>query len=348
MKNILNNKTTYIIAEIGVNHEGSIELAKKLIDLAVEGGAHAAKFQTYKAEKLAVKNSPVYWDSKKEATKTQYQLFCKYDTFGKSDYIDLKKYCDKKNIDFLSTPFDIESVGYLSKLMPFFKIASADITNIPLLREVAKYQKPVVISTGASTIPEIENAIHELSSNGVSDIGLLHCMLNYPTKYENSGLGMIKTLKQLFPNRIIGYSDHTIPESDMLTVTTAVTLGAEIVEKHFTHDKKLPGNDHYHAMDVNDLKVFVDNIHRLNLILSNVDQDARNKESSARLNARRSIVANKNIAKGEVISSDKLTCKRPASGISPIHWDAVIGKVAKCDLKKDSILKWENLINYEH
>jgi len=331
-----------------VNHEGSIELAKKLIDLAVEGGAHAAKFQTYKAGKLAVKNSPAYWDTEKEATKTQYQLFCKYDAFDKSDYIDLKKYCDKKNIDFLSTPFDIESVEYLSKLMPFFKIASADITNIPLLREVAKYQKPVIISTGASTIPEIEHAIHELSSNGVSDIGLLHCMLNYPTKYENSGLGMIKTLKQLFPNRIIGYSDHTLPEIDMLTVTTAVILGAEIIEKHFTHDKKLPGNDHYHAMDVNDLKVFVDNIHRLNLILSNVDQDARSKESSARLNARRSIVVNKNIVKGEVISSDKLTCKRPAFGISPIHWDEVIGKVAKCHLKKDSILEWEHIVNYEH
>jgi sialic acid synthase SpsE len=348
MINILNNKTTYIIAEIGVNHQGSIELAKKLIDLAVEGGAHAAKFQTYKAGKLAVKNSPAYWDTEKEATKTQYELFSKYDAFDKSDYIDLKKYCDKKNIDFLSTPFDIESVEYLSKLMPFFKIASADITNIPLLREVAKYQKPVIISTGASTIPEIEHAIYELSANGVSDIGLLHCMLNYPTKYENSGLSMIKTLKQLFPNRIIGYSDHTIPETDMLTVTTAVTLGAEIVEKHFTHDKKLHGNDHYHSMDVNDLKIFVDNIHRLNLILSNVDQDSRSKESSARLNARRSIVVNKNIVKGEVISSDKLTCKRPAIGISPIHWDEVIGKVAKCHLKKDSILKWENLINYEH
>ena len=257
------NYSPYVIAEIGVNHEGSIELAKKMIDLATEGGANAAKFQTYKAEKLAVKDSPAYWDTTQEETTSQYQLFKKYDSFEKVDYIELKDYCDQKGIDFLSTPFDVESVSYLSDLMPFFKIASADITNIPLLREVAKYKKPVILSTGASTIPEIENAINELLVNGIKEIGLLHCMLNYPTDYKNAGLSMIKTLKRLFPNRMIGYSDHTMPEVDMLTVTTAVTLGARIVEKHFTHDKSLLGNDHYHAMDINDLKIFIGNINRL-------------------------------------------------------------------------------------
>jgi sialic acid synthase SpsE len=333
----------YVIAEIGVNHEGSIGLAKKLIDLAVEGGANAAKFQTYKAEKLAVKDSPAYWDTTQEPTTSQYQLFKKYDAFEKGDYIELKDYCDQKGIDFLSTPFDVESVSYLSELMPFFKIASADITNTPLLREVAKYKKPVVLSTGASTIPEIENALNELLVNGIKEIGLLHCMLNYPTDYNNAGLSMIKTLKRLFPNRVIGYSDHTIPEADMLTVTTAVTLGARIIEKHFTHDKSLPGNDHYHAMDINDLKVFIDNINRLQLITKEIDRDSRSEELSARLNARRSIVLSKQILAGEVISSSHLTCKRPAFGISPIYWDEVVGKIAVHNLEEDSILKWKDI-----
>jgi sialic acid synthase SpsE len=342
LESIVNNKP-YIIAEIGVNHEGSIDLAKKLIDLAVEGGADSAKFQTYKAEKLAVKNSPAYWDLTKESTTSQYQLFKKYDAFEKDDYIELKAYCDQKGIDFLSTPFDIKSVRFLSELMPFFKIASADITNIPLLREVAKYDKPIVLSTGASTIWEIENAVNELVSNGVKEVGLLHCMLNYPTEYKNASLSMIKTLKRLFPNRVVGYSDHTVPESDMLTVTTAVSFGARIVEKHFTHDKSLPGNDHYHAMDIDDLKVLMNNVSRLKLITKETDQNGRSKELSARLNARRSVVLVKNMSKGDVISSDCLTCKRPAFGISPVFWDDVIGKTLLRSLNEDHILKWEDI-----
>jgi len=344
MSNFDNSSLVYVIAEIGVNHEGSIELAKKMIDLAFEGGANAAKFQTYKAEKLAVKNSPAYWDVEEEVTRTQYQLFSKYDVFDKKDYIELKDYCDKKGIDFLSTPFDIESVDYLSKLMPFFKIASADITNTPLLREVAKYNKPVVLSTGASTIVEIENAIHELLLNGAPDVALLHCMLNYPTDYENAGLGMIAILREKFPGRVIGYSDHTLPENDMLTVTTAVTMGARIIEKHFTHDKSLPGNDHYHAMDVDNLKTLVNNIRRLDLITNTIDQEARSKELSARLNARRSIVTSERIFKGGIITSKNLTCKRPAFGISPVYWDKVVGRVAKYDLKEDCILKWDDIV----
>ena len=333
----------YVIAEIGVNHGGSISLAKELIDMAAEGGAHAAKFQTYKAEKLASRESPPYWDIAKETTKSQYLLFKKFDAFEPEDYVELKEYCDKKSIDFLSTPFDDDAVDLLAPMMPFFKIASADITNTPLLRKVAEVGKPVVLSTGASTIQEIEYAINELTSKGAPSVALLHCMLNYPTDYDNAGLSMIPNLKRLFPACDIGYSDHTLPERDMLTLTTAVTLGATIIEKHFTHDKSIVGNDHFHSMDMQDLKLFIENVQRLQSITGEVEQSGREKELAARLNARRSIVLAKDIQKGERLTDQHLTYKRPAFGISPIYWDDVIGMKALADLKSDHILKWKDL-----
>ncbi len=340
---IRSGEQIYVIAEIGVNHEGSIELAKELIDLAIEGGANAAKFQTYKADKLAIKNSPAYWDLSKESTTSQHELFKKYDSFNENDYVELKEYCDKKGIEFLSTPFDLESVEYLSELMPFFKIASADITNIPLLREVSRYKKPIVLSTGASTVLEIENAVRELQDNGVGEIGLLHCMLNYPTEYENAGLSMIKKLKKLFPDQLIGYSDHTIPDPNMLTISTAISLGANLIEKHFTHNRKLPGNDHYHAMNVDDLKIIINNLELFRLIVKPIDQENRNKELLARVNARRSIVLARKMNKGEVITSADLICKRPALGISPIHWDDVIGKKVLNELDEDHVIQWSEI-----
>ncbi len=337
------NSFPYVIAEIGVNHGGSMSLAKELIDMASEGGAAAAKFQTYKAEKLASKESPPYWDVSKEATKSQYLLFKKFDAFEPEDYVELKEYCDKKSIDFLSTPFDDDAIDMLAPMMPFFKIASADITNTPLLRKVASTGKPVIMSTGASTLWEIEYAVNELIERGASDVGLLHCMLNYPTDYDNAGLSMIPNLKRLFPNRVIGYSDHTFPEPDMLTLTTSVILGASIIEKHFTHDKTIIGNDHFHSMDMQDLKVFIENIQRVKAVTGAVDQGRREKELAARLNARRSIVLATDIHKGQVITEQHLTYKRPAFGISPVSWDEVIGRKAVRNLEADHILKWQDL-----
>jgi sialic acid synthase SpsE len=333
----------YVIAEIGVNHEGSMSLAKELIDMASEGGANAAKFQTYKAAKLAAKESPPYWDVTEEKTKSQYLLFKKFDTFEPENYIELKEHCDKRDIDFLSTPFDDDAVELLDPLQPFFKIASADITNLPLLRKVASKNKPVVLSTGASTIWEIEYAVQQLRLNNVSDIALLHCMLNYPTEYKNASLDMIPKLKRLFPDLIIGYSDHTHPEIDMLTLTSAVTLGACIIEKHFTHDKTIPGNDHYHSMDMQDLKNFLKNIYRIKEVIGSFDHNNRELEIAARHNARRSIVIDKFIKKSETITKEHLTYKRPAFGISPIYWDDVIGMKVVRDLESDHILKWQDL-----
>ncbi|MBD1172207.1 N-acetylneuraminate synthase family protein, partial [Pelagibacterales bacterium SAG-MED05] len=268
-KNIQKNNTTYIIAEIGVNHECSVKVAKKLISLAKKGGADAAKFQTYKAEKIVKKNSKAYWDLKKEKTQSQFELFSKLDKFQPKDYKNLALYCKKLKIDFLSTPFDLESVSFLNPLVPLFKISSSDITNIPLIKKIANCRKPIILSTGASNIEEIKSAI-KILKKGTKKIIIMHCILNYPTKDWNANLSMITDLKKNFPQYIIGYSDHTLPDTNMLNLTTAYLLGAKVIEKHFTHNKKLKGNDHYHSMDVEDLKNLSKNITHINKILGKI------------------------------------------------------------------------------
>jgi sialic acid synthase SpsE len=271
INNFLVNETSlpYVIAEIGVNHEGSFDKAKMLIELAKEGGANAAKFQTYKANTLASINSPHYWDLEKENTKSQFKLFQKYDCFEPDDYVKLAEHCEKINIDFMSTPFDHFSVDFLDPIMSAYKVASADITNFPLIDLIARKKKPIILSTGASNISEIQDAIAVIQKNGNDQIALLHCILNYPTKNEDANLLMIQGLKKSFPKYTIGYSDHTLPLNNMLSLTTAYILGARIIEKHFTYDKSLPGNDHYHAMDLNDLKIFRKNLDDLIGLIGN-------------------------------------------------------------------------------
>lgn len=337
---ITNDSQPYIIAEIGVNHEGSIDKAKELIALAKEGGADAAKFQSYKAETLASKNSPAYWDTTKEPTQSQFELFKKHDKFGEKEYIELADFCKKTGIDFLSTPFDNVAVDFLEPLMPFYKIASADITSIPMLRKVAGKNNPVVLSTGSSTIWEIEKAIAELTNHGCKEIALLHCILNYPCPDENANLNMIYGMEKAFPEFIIGYSDHTLPDDCMLTLIASVIKGARIIEKHFTHDKTLPGNDHYHAMDVNDLKKFKDQLKKLRILEGEIGKKPIPAEDKSRLNARRSIVLNKDIKKGSVLQESDLTYKRPAHGISPLYWDEIIGRKSRHDLEEDHVLQW--------
>ncbi|MFC1814784.1 N-acetylneuraminate synthase family protein [Thermodesulfobacteriota bacterium] len=342
-KLISNNTLPYVIAEIGVNHEGSVEKAKELIDLAVEGGADGVKFQTYKAETLASKHSPAYWDLSKEPTTSQYELFKKYDAFGDSDYELLAEYCRKNKIDFLSTPFDDRAVDFLDPLVPCFKIASSDITNFPLLRKIGKKGKPVLLSTGASTLAEIDIAVAELERVGCNSLALLHCILNYPTLYENANLNMLKGMSRAFPQYIIGYSDHTLPDPNMLILTSAYLKGARIIEKHFTFDKTLPGNDHYHAMNVEDLKRFKENLELLRKSEGQTNKAPLNSEDIARQNARRSIVLSRSVQKGEIMTEDMLTCKRPAFGINSIHWDFVIGKRVVRHLEEDHILNWSDL-----
>ena len=218
------------IAEIGVNHENDINLAKQMILECSQVGIGCVKFQSYKSSKLAAPYSPSYWDTDKEATTSQSELFSKYDSFGEAEYHELHAYCNELGIEFLSTPFDVDYVKSLSKYVDRYKIASVDLTNYILLEAVAKEGKPVILSTGASTIDEIDHAVDFLSDAGVSDLTLLHCIINYPTNFEHAGLGNISLLKNRFPNLKIGYSDHTIQKDSHLILPLAVSLGAEVIE----------------------------------------------------------------------------------------------------------------------
>ena len=333
----------YVIAEIGVNHEGDMDLARRLIDLAREGGADAAKFQSYKAGRIASKHSPAYWDTSKEPTPSQHQLFTKYDRFGPGEYAALAEHCRAVGIDFLSTPFDAGAVEFLDPLVRFHKIASADLTNVPLLRQIAGKGKPVLLSTGASTLGEIDMAVATLGAAGCRDLVLLHCVLNYPCPNGNAHLNMIAGLQRAYPELVIGYSDHTLPDPRMLVLTAAWLKGALILEKHFTHDKSLPGNDHYHAMDVVDLKCFLENLALLEEVLGQTHKAPLAAEAPAREHARRSIVIDRPLKAGETLSEADITCKRPAHGISPLHWDEVVGRTVSRDLEEDHILHWSDL-----
>jgi sialic acid synthase SpsE len=328
----------YLIAEAGVNHEGSMDLAKRLIDEAKEGGADAIKFQTYKAETIASKDSPYYWDITKEPTRSQFELFKKYDKFWKKEYEALKVYCDKTEIEFLSTPFDAESAKFLNDLMPVFKISSSDITNLPFIDLQCKFNKPIILSTGASYLWEVQRAVDRIEKNG-NKLCLMHCVLNYPTPNKNANLGMIWDLKMKFPKHVPGYSDHTLPQ-EMEVVMKSVLLGAAVVEKHFTFDKSLPGNDHYHAMDKGDLKLFWKKWEETEDLLGGFYLTSIPDEEPARKNARRSLVAAKDIPEGKVIEESDLTWKRPAHGISPSFFNELIGKKATIRIDEDSVLQW--------
>lgn len=332
----------YIIAEIGVNHGGDMDTAIALIDAAKEGGAQAAKFQTYKADKIAIKDSPAYWDTSQEATRTQHALFQKYDQFGEEQYIALAGHCADVGIDFLSTPFDLEAAEFLAPLMPLYKIASADITNVPLIRKCASYGKPVILSTGAATEEEIARAINEATSHGAQYVGLLHCVLNYPTPEPLAQLGYIERLKATFADHPIGYSDHVVPDTAVSALVMATHMGCQILEKHFTHDKTLPGNDHYHAMNKEDLARFTQSLDTYRTLYGNGTKDLGHEEMAI-LHARRSIVAASDIAPGEMLTEENLIAKRPGHGISPVHWDELIGATASESIAADTAVEWRQV-----
>ena len=235
----------YIIAEIGVNHEGSMDIAKRLINDAKEGGADAVKFQSYKAETLASKHSPAYWDTTKETTKSQFDLFKKHDKFWKKEMEKLMSYCNKIDIEFMSTPFDFESAKFLNEMMNVFKISSSDITNKPFIEFISSFSKPIILSTGASNLKEVEEAVSWIKPFNIP-LSLLHCVLNYPTLDTNANLGMIRALQNAFPNNIIGYSDHT---KDPLIPSYAVLSGAVMIEKHFTFDDMIFSGIYEHIIN---------------------------------------------------------------------------------------------------
>jgi len=330
-----------IIAEVGVNHESCMKTAMRLIDEAAEGGADAVKFQTYKAEKLASRDSPAYWDTTLEQSDSQFKLFKRYDSFEIKDYEKLKLRCDEVGVEFLSTPFDDDSVDFLADMMDVFKVSSSDITNKPLIERICRKGKPIILSTGAAEISEIDEAVGWIDRFEVP-VALMHCVLSYPTLDSDANLGMIRGLQNKFPRRVIGYSDHTMPR-DMKTLEVAALLGAEVIEKHFTHDKTLPGNDHYHAMDKEDLLSLHQRFDRLLDLFGESEKCVLEVERAARQHARRSLVATRPIRAGSVISAADLTYKRPGAGISPKLIDDVIGRTVRIDIDEDERLVWEKL-----
>ncbi|WP_208558896.1 N-acetylneuraminate synthase family protein [Marinilactibacillus kalidii] len=340
----------YVIGEIGVNYYdiakkeniSPMEAAKLMIDKAKESGMDAIKFQTYKAGTIASKFSPSYWDTSEESTTSQYELFKKFDSFGYEEYKELSDYSKQLDIEFFSTAFDFESADYLNELMDIYKISSSDLTNLPFIEHQAKKGKPVLISAGASTIEEIRAAIETIKKTGNNDIVLLHCVLEYPTPYDHANLEVIELLKEEFPECVIGYSDHTKPDEFMDVVKTAVALGAPVIEKHYTLDKTLPGNDHYHAMDPEDMKMLKRALEFQMKIRGNKELNL-DTQNAARKNARRSIVADTDIPAGTEITREMITFKRPGHGISPSEIDKVIGKTAKNKIEEDSILEYDLL-----
>ena len=336
----------YIIAEIGVNffdvakkfHISPRTACKLMIVEAKKNGANAVKFQAYKADTLVSKNSPAYWNTKLEPTKTQHELFKKHDSFNEDDFEFLSNFCKMQDIEFICTPFDLKSVEYLNKYVTIYKISSSDITNKHLLLAVGRKNKKILLSTGASTISEIKKAVSVINSTGNNDIVIMHCVLSYPTFDKDANLNMITSIKNNFPDYEIGYSDHTKPDNGMLIVSSAYLLGAKYIEKHYTLDKTLKGNDHYHSMDSTDLKKFKNNIAFLDLIIGQKEKGVLPCEENSRINARRSIYAMRRLNKGERISRCDIICKRPAIGINAMDIDKILGKTINKDIAIDEVL----------
>ncbi len=340
-----------LIAEIGVNYYDiatkmditNLEAACLMIDKAAQAGIHAVKFQSYKAGTLASKDSPAYWDRTEEPTGSQYELFRKFDAFGEKEYRALYEHAEKCGIEFLSTAFDTESADYLDDMMNVYKISSSDLSNIPFIEYQAKKGKPILLSVGASNEDEIRRAVSTIQKVNSEKITLLHCVLEYPTPLDHANLLKIASLKEAFPDCYIGYSDHTKPTENFDVIKTAFNLGAVLIEKHFTLDKKLKGNDHYHAMDPFDAMKILSGINDIMKIRGRGELVSLETESAARQNARRSLVAAVDIQEGEVISEEMLTWKRPGLGISPSEIDTVIGKKAAAQIAQDTVLKRDML-----
>jgi N,N'-diacetyllegionaminate synthase len=335
----LNNKSTIIIAEAGVNHNGSIELAKKLIDVAAEARADFVKFQTFKAETLVTQAADKA-EYQKEITDTgesQFEMI-KILELDRKTHEELIDHCKQIDIQFLSTAFDHDSIDLLDELnIPLFKIPSGEITNLPYLRHIGKMGKPIIMSTGMSTLDEVHNALNILIESGAEkeQITILHCNTEYPTPMKDVNLKAMLTIKdELGVN--IGYSDHTL---GIEVPIAAVALEATVIEKHFTMDRNLPGPDHAASLEPEELKAMVIAIRNIEKAMGNGIKKPSPSEIKNIPIARKSIVAKKSIKKGEKFSEKNLTVKRPGTGISPMEWDNVILQKAQKDFNKDKLIK---------
>ena len=344
-KEIYNYSEPYIIAEIGANHNGDIVLAKKIIDKAKECGADAVKFQSWTPSSLVSKSeydknqSYNDGDSGKKHFGSLKEMVEKY-YLREGQHFELNEYCKKIGIDFCSSPFSKKEVDLLIKLdVPFLKIASMDINNLELLKHMAKQQKPIILSTGMSTISEIERAVKTIENEGNRQIIILHCISIYPPKHEDIHLNNIKMLQQTF-NYPIGFSDHTIGTSIPLA---SVALGACVIEKHFTLNKELPGWDHKISADPKELAEIVKESKNIQKSLGNFTRIVSDDEENKKLKFRRSIVSSRVLNKGEIIKLEDLDVKRPGNGITPDELKYVIGRKLNRDLTEDELINWEDL-----
>lgn len=331
-------KHTLIIAEAGVNHNGSIEMAKQLIDAAAIAGVDYVKFQTFKAEKLVTKDAKqADYQQRNAADDSQYSMLKKLE-LSEAQHEELIAYCMEKGLKFLSTAFDMESVEYLHSLrLGLWKIPSGEITNYPYLKAIAQYGKPVILSTGMCEMEDVQNAVDVLCKHGLKkeQITVLHCNTEYPTPMQDVNLKAMQEIKDAIGVKV-GYSDHT---QGIEVPIAAVALGAEVIEKHFTLDRTLPGPDHKASLEPNELKAMVDAIRNIEQALGDGRKHVSESERKNMAIARKSIVAARDINHGEMLTEDNLCVKRPGNGISPMRWEDVIGTCAKRDFKADELIE---------
>lgn len=339
------NNPVFIIAEAGVNHNGSLETAKMLVDAAKEAGADAVKFQSFTTENLATAYAPKA-DYQKETTsekESQSEMLKKLE-LSAQDFAELKKYCDMKGILFLSTPHTADTLEYLDQLMPAYKIGSGDLTNLPVLEEIAKRQRPIILGTGMATLAEVHETVDAIKKIN-NQLILLHCTTEYPCKREDVNLRAMQTLQKEF-DYPIGYSDHT---EGIDVSLMAARLGAVVIEKHFTLDKNMEGPDHKASLNPEELKELVTGLRNKNypeldeVVLGSSEKKPSKIEIDIAKIARKSIVANQDIAEGAIISRDMLSIKRPGTGIKPSELERVTGRKAKRFLKRDSLIQWGDI-----
>lgn len=332
-------KKVIIIAEAGVNHNGDYEIAKQLALKAKEAGADYVKFQTGIPENVISRYADMAEYQKVNIGHTESQLdMVRKIMLDKNAFAPLKQYCDEIGIKFISTPFDLVSIDVLRPLkMDFWKIPSGEITNFPYLKKIAQLREPVIMSTGMSEMDEIESAINVLCSNGLTkdQITLLHCNTEYPTPMQDVNLKAMEQMRERF-GVAVGYSDHT---KGIEVPIAAVAMGAEVVEKHFTLDKTLPGPDHKASLEPNELKQMVDAIRNIEQALGDGQKHVSNSERKNIAIARKSIIAARDIKRGETLTEENLTTKRPGNGISPMRWNEVIGTKAIRGFKEDELIE---------
>lgn len=329
---------TYIIAEAGVNHNGSLELAKKLVDIAVDAGADAVKFQTFKAEKLVSKSAQkaAYQKQTTSTDESQYEMIKKLE-LDENAHRELMRYCNEKQIMFLSTPFDHDSIELLNNFgMPIFKISSGEITNLPYLRHVGRLGKEVILSTGMADLGEVEDALDALMKAGMSKekITVLHATTEYPCPIDEVNLRAMQTIRTAFDVKV-GYSDHT---QGIEVPIAAVAMGACVIEKHFTLDRTMDGPDHKASLEPEELKAMVQAIRHIDLAMGNGIKKPSKSEAKNIDIARKSIVASRRIKIGESFSAENMTIKRPGNGINPMRWDEMIGQVAQKNYQSDDLI----------